>query len=304
MRGRRPVVGVMGGVLALLATGPGHAQELTSVAPAADATSPVAEHLALEAEHLVTALLGSSAIGLVLVLVLLWGLAFALRYTIRRQRWTSPSTRPLLLLGSGVLALLLTLSLVARHVYSAAPWIATLLLIAGFSGLVFGLAARLRSWLGGLVMLMAGRVRQGDVLEIQGRAGTIEALGLFWLTLRGEAGDARYLPVAELADSPLSVSTPRRAYPVEVQLRLGGAPREGHLKRLRALATLCPYRDPRSEVLLQLDAEPEGSVRVHFRAWSSDAARHAALYLHRGLEQAAQTSIAGREPEGSEIASG
>lgn len=251
--------------------------------PAADSAAPIPDllnRLANEAEQLMSAVFGGRVFSLLLVLLLIWGLAWGIRYIVSR-RSDSPGLRSAIGLGLNALALFASISMILRHFYASAPSLTTILAMVGAGGAVFGFGAKLRGWTLGLSMVMRGHIRPGDRISIDGTTGIVEHVGLSRLSLRGEQGDTRYLPLNTLDDQSFSVASPERAYPVEAQLPMDSAPSRERLKAIEQLALLCPYRDLRSAVSLNTDAN-EKKVTVRFRAWSAGAARRAEAYMQAG----------------------
>ncbi|GIX30868.1 MAG: hypothetical protein KatS3mg124_1340 [Porticoccaceae bacterium] len=76
--------------------------------------------------------------------------------------------------------------------FSIAPILAT----AGVSGIAVGFAAQslVKDYFAGFIMLLEGQIRVGDVVEVGGAAGVVEAMTLRYVRLRNFAGEVIFVP--------------------------------------------------------------------------------------------------------------
>jgi len=236
-----------------------------------------------EAHRVSEVVLGPEGLALLAGLGLVWAAASGLGALARRRRWGGVRQRSVIAISTNALALVASVWLMIKLLHHAAPMIATLLLFVGASGLVFGVGLRVRDWALGLTMVLRGRVGEGDRLTVGGLEGSVEKVGLLRVRLRGEAGEVRFVSLSTLHDASVTVASPERAYPVEVSLKPARQVDRAALARAERLAALCPYREMRSAVGVEVDAQ--GRVSVRFRAWSAEAARRAGAYLRTGLEK-------------------
>jgi len=91
-----------------------------------------------------------------------------------------------------------------------------LLLAAGFTGLVIGLAAQqtLSNLFAGLTLIFEGRVRVGDSVRIGGDGGVVESVGVMSTKIRLWSGEVLTVPNSVVVSSPVynfSRSVARRA---------------------------------------------------------------------------------------------
>lgn len=155
---------------------------------------PVALGLALE------------ALGVVLILVLGWVLwkltdrlltGFRIRATegaesLEEKKRVETLVRALHYVATVVLAVMTGMMVLARLGISIAPFLAT----AGVAGIAVGFGAQslVKDYFTGLVLLMEDQIRQGDVIEVAGKAGVVEQLTLRYVRLRDYEGSVHFIP--------------------------------------------------------------------------------------------------------------
>jgi small conductance mechanosensitive channel len=88
-----------------------------------------------------------------------------------------------------VVALMLALSTLG---FSIAPILAT----AGVAGIAVGFGAQslVKDYFTGFVMLLENQIRQGDIIEVGGKAGSVEEVTLRYVRLRDYEGAVHYIP--------------------------------------------------------------------------------------------------------------
>jgi small conductance mechanosensitive channel len=88
-----------------------------------------------------------------------------------------------------VVALMLALSALG---FSIAPILAT----AGVAGIAVGFGAQslVKDYFTGFVMLLENQIRQGDIIEVGGKAGSVEEVTLRYVRLRDYEGAVHYIP--------------------------------------------------------------------------------------------------------------
>src|SRR6185436_16050470 len=74
--------------------------------------------------------------------------------------------------------------------------IAPILGAAGVVGVAIGFGAQslVKDYFTGLFLLLENQVRQGDVVEVAGKSGAIEAITLRYIRLRDYEGSVHYIP--------------------------------------------------------------------------------------------------------------
>lgn len=88
-----------------------------------------------------------------------------------------------------VVAIMLTLSEIG---VSIAPLLAT----AGVAGIAIGFGAQsvVKDYFTGIVMLLENQIRQGDIVEVAGKAGFVEEVTLRYVRLRDYQGSVHFVP--------------------------------------------------------------------------------------------------------------
>jgi small conductance mechanosensitive channel len=145
--------------------------------------------------------------------------------------------------------------------------------ILGAAGLAVGLALQgtLANFAGGVLILAFKPFTVGDVIESQGRTGTVQAIQIFNTLLLTSQGDTVILPNGSTSNGVIvNKAHPKRAL-VEIQLEL---PADTDLDKLRQRALPLLTQEPQT-----LDApapqvnivslKPGGSLTVAFRAYTN-----------------------------------
>ncbi|MCA9550055.1 MAG: mechanosensitive ion channel [Myxococcales bacterium] len=251
-------------------------------APVVDETS-LGELLSQQAAALADLLLGRAGLALLIELAFIFLLQVGLRWALGRwgERTGRSALAALARFGVRLGALVIVLALALRALFTAVPLFTAAVLSVGLAGVAFSVGFRIQAWIGAWGMVLRGRVRLGDHLELGSVRGVVERLGLIRLHMRTESGGRVLLPVRMLTEASVEVSTPEQSFPVDLLLRVPGPVGAAELERARAVAGLCPYRVWSSEV--QVVAEAQDGLRVRLLAWSSSAAERAEAYLRAAL---------------------
>jgi len=109
-----------------------------------------------------------------------------------------------------IIVALTVMSILAGFGVSVAPFLAT----AGVAGLAVGFGAQslVKDYFTGFVMLIEDQIRQGDIVEIAGKIGTVEEVTLRYIRLRDYEGVVHFVP-----NSVITVVTNRtRSYAYSV----------------------------------------------------------------------------------------
>jgi small conductance mechanosensitive channel len=109
-----------------------------------------------------------------------------------------------------IIVVLTVMSVLAGFGVSVAPFLAT----AGVAGLAVGFGAQslVKDYFTGFVMLIEDQIRQGDIVEIAGKIGTVEEVTLRYIRLRDYEGVVHFVP-----NSVITVVTNRtRSYAYSV----------------------------------------------------------------------------------------
>ncbi|QKG57396.1 mechanosensitive ion channel [Hymenobacter sp. BRD128] len=145
--------------------------------------------------------------------------------------------------------------------------------ILGAAGLAVGLALQgtLANFAGGVLILIFKPFTVGDVIESQGKSGTVQAIQIFNTLLLTPQGDTVILPNGATSNGVIvNKAHPQRAL-VEIQLELDAATDLDALRRqalpmLGKDAQVLP--DPAPEVML-LSLKPGATMTVAFRAYTA-----------------------------------
>ncbi len=144
--------------------------------------------------------------------------------------------------------------------------------ILGAAGLAVGLALQgtLANFAGGVLILAFKPFTVGDVIESQGRTGTVQAIQIFNTILLTSQGDTVILPNGATSNGVIvNKAHPKRAL-VEIQLELP-ADTDLDVLRQRALPLLMQEDDtldiPAPQVNI-VSLKPGGSLTVAFRAYT------------------------------------
>ncbi|MBK8009987.1 MAG: mechanosensitive ion channel [Deltaproteobacteria bacterium] len=239
------------------------------------------DRLSSEGRGFLDTIFGTHALSLIALIALVWSVVFlTVRFLRRGERPQVGAKGALALHAAGVL---ITCALVARRLVEAAPLIGTLIIAAGGVAVFFSLALKAKSWLVGLISVFRGRVRRGDRLTIEGYRGLLVGIDVFRLTLRTESGEEIHLPISALSERPYAVASPKKTYPVELQVYRDKPidPAERH--RIFRFAALCPYRELAGELSVRSVPEDNRRLIVRLTSWSPSAARRAEEYLRRTI---------------------
>lgn len=174
-------------------------------------------------------------------------------------------------------------SVLIRQLLHHAPLLTMTLLVMFFGGALLGLATRLQHALGGIVMVLRGRIREGDRLTAGPITGQVEHAGLLRIQLQRADGSSAYLPTSALDTQTVVISSPSRAQPVALPWRLARPMDATERERIRRIVTLCPYRVPGTGLSLTVEKEDAQRLTVRFQAWSASAADEAEAWLGRNL---------------------
>lgn len=172
-------------------------------------------------------------------------------------------------------------ALVLRRVAQVAPTIAAAGAVLVAFGLAFGLGIRAQTWLLGWALLLGGRVRVGDHLEVGGIQGVVERLGLLRVLLRTDEGARVVMPTRALTERAVTLSAPDQTVPVDLRLVFDSPLDARSLQRARVLASLCPYRSWHVDPIVTTEGPRE--LRVRLQTWSTDAASAAEGFLRDAL---------------------
>jgi small conductance mechanosensitive channel len=144
--------------------------------------------------------------------------------------------------------------------------------ILGAAGLAVGLALQgtLANFAGGVLILAFKPFTVGDVIESQGRTGTVQAIQIFNTLLLTSQGDTVILPNGATSNGVIvNKAHPKRAL-VEIQLELP-ADTDINALRQRALPLLMQEDQtldiPAPQINI-LSLKPGGSLTVAFRAYT------------------------------------
>lgn len=231
-----------------------------------------------EAENLLRIFFGVNGLVLLLMIAVVWAVAAMVKKGIDVRRGALTS-HPLLVPFVNLLALGGTVSLMVRYLYRGAPLILTCVLVLGGAAMVFTVGLRARAWAVGILQVLSSRLGVGDRLELEETVGIVDRIGLFRIELRTEDGERVHVPVAALDGRTFSVSSPERAYPVELAYHLDHPVKAEDVERAQRNAQLCPFRDTGRAVTVTIDPAAPNRMIVRFRAWSEAAARRAQAYL-------------------------
>ncbi|MGI4862645.1 MAG: mechanosensitive ion channel family protein [Janthinobacterium lividum] len=145
--------------------------------------------------------------------------------------------------------------------------------ILGAAGLAVGLALQgtLANFAGGVLILVFKPFTVGDVIESQGRSGTVQAIQIFNTVLLTSQGDTVILPNGSTSNGVIvNKAHPKRAL-VEIQIEL---PADTNFDLLRQRALPMLEQEPQTldapapQVTI-VSLKPGGSLTVAFRAYTN-----------------------------------
>jgi small conductance mechanosensitive channel len=119
-------------------------------------------------------------------------------------------SRVLRYIATVIIVVLTIMSVLSGFGVSVAPFLAT----AGVAGIAVGFGAQslVKDYFTGFVMLIEDQIRQGDIVEIAGKIGTVEEVTLRYIRLRDYEGVVHFVP-----NSVITVVTNRtRSYAYSV----------------------------------------------------------------------------------------
>lgn len=176
------------------------------------------------------------------------------------------------------------LALLARILLARAPLLSLVLAVVFVGGALLSLALRLPQVAGGLLLVVRGRVSEGDRVSVGGVEGTVERVGLIRLQLRRADGSAVYLPTSLLHGQPLTVAHRERSRALEVHLERTQPFTAADREAARRTALLCPFRVLGSAVEVRSPDRRPTALVVRLQVWGEAALRDAELLLRRALE--------------------
>lgn len=279
-RGRRASIVGLAGLLG------GAACRLQGAGEAGGGEGGLGDRVAREGELLARFLTSAEVLVLVGVVVVV-ALAFgALSRWVRAWRLRQGFTVGRLTTAGftvNVAGLLVVVALALRLVFARAPLISSGLVLVAVAALLVTLARAAPAWAVGLGLILRRGVHEGDRLKAGEAEGVVERVGLFRIVLRRPDGARLFLSVVALGGDAVSVASPRAVYPVEVRLTRAEGIGTEERGRIRAIATLCPYRAAASEVAVTTAADDPKACVVRLQSWSATAAQNAEDYLRRAV---------------------
>lgn len=150
-----------------------------------------------------------------------------------------------------------------------------------------------RGWVRAAVALWRGRIRVGDRLDMGGVRGRVADVGLFRVVVETDDGGRTHIPTARFGHEVYTVSSPERVFPVEIHIVSEQRLTEADLETLRRIATISPYREHASAIVIEPSSDPR-RVLVRFRSWSEDGARLARAHLTTSFAACRGETDAGR----------
>lgn len=168
--------------------------------------------------------------------------------------------------------------------------------ILGAAGLAVGLALQgtLANFAGGVLILVFKPFTVGDVIESQGRTGTVQAIQIFNTILLTSQGDTVILPNGSTSNGVIvNKAHPKRAL-VEIQLEL---PADTNINDLRQRVLPLLEQEPKTldapapQVTI-MSLKPGGSLTVAFRAYTQPGQEEAE---HNRLMEKLQQFFASEE---------
>jgi len=111
-------------------------------------------------------------------------------------------SRVLRYIATVIIVMITLMTVLAGFGVSVAPFLAT----AGVAGIAVGFGAQslVKDYFTGFVMLIEDQIRQGDIVDIAGKTGTVEEVTLRYIRLRDYEGVVHFVP-----NSAISVVTNR-----------------------------------------------------------------------------------------------
>lgn len=189
--------------------------------------------------------------------------AWRLGFDVRRRLGFAAS-------ASRVLALLIAVLGSLRPIFSDAPTIGTLLLLALLILAAIATPVQIRNLGAGLSLAARSRIREGDLIEIGDIEGTVRDIGLFRVTLRTAEGGTTHVPAADFDRLPVVVGSRRAALPVEAYAPVDPARVDVTMAAIRKALWFSPFRRADTELHLRHDPK-RAQVEVRLDTWAGSA---------------------------------
>lgn len=170
--------------------------------------------------------------------------------------------------------------LVLRRFFVAAPVMTGLVAITSAAGLMLALARPLQNAISGASLILRGRVREGDHIELDDHAGTVREVSLLRLRVRDADGQTILIPNRLLQDRVVTVSRKTHLVPVVAQVALSEPDRVA-VDVARQSALLSPWRAPGTPVRAYMDGL---TLVVELQTWSEASALPGRLALESSLD--------------------
>ncbi len=231
--------------------------------------------LVAEVDRLWHALSGPSLLSLLALSLAAWVLSRALDSAVRLA-WRigldhERRLRPMVRWGNIAVVALVAIALLRKAVH-AAPVLSSLIAITTAAGLVLALARPLQNMVSGAALILRGRMREGDHIELDDHAGTITEVGLLRLRVRDAEGQTVLIPNRLLHDRVVTVSRRTHLVPAVARVSVDGSPKRTDLSAGRSAALLSPWRVAGTPVRAWTDGD---ALLLELQTWS-DAAVHPA----------------------------
>ncbi len=235
----------------------------------------------------VAALLGGSSLLTMLLIALVGWLLSRLLVTGKQVAWrlgVDHSHRLQVFVRWGnLLIFILVCAAIARRFFEAAPVMTGLLAITSAAGLVLALARPLQNAVSGASLILRGRIREGDHIELDGHAGTVSEVSVLRLKVRDAEGQTVLVPNRLLQDRVVTVSRKTHLVPVVAHLMLPAADRQA-VELARQAALLSPWRVPGTPIRAWMEGL---KLVVELQTWSKSAVHPGRNALETALEQQA-----------------
>lgn len=174
---------------------------------------------------------------------------------------------------------------VLRRFFVAAPVLMGLLTVGAVAGLMLALARPLQNVVSGAGLILRGRVREGDHIELDGHAGTVRDVSLQRLHVRDAEGQTVLIPNRLLQDRVVTVSRKTHLVPATAQVMLPAPPNRAALETARQTALLSPWRVAGTPVRVWSE---DRRLLVELQTWSDAAVHPSRTALEKTLEHLAE----------------
>ncbi len=155
--------------------------------------------------------------------------------------------------------------------------ISALLWLVGAVALVVGLRDVLRQSLSGVFIILQGRVRPGEYVQVGALRGRIDRIGLMRVHIQTLDGLEHVIPPSALLSQTIALESLPAARPVRLRVQVpGGLDPQRAARLLYEVAVLSPYADVRTrpEVAIETDGKS-----IHLSLWArSTSPRHERRY--------------------------